>query len=203
MIQPDEPLLETTADKDPLVLFGRWFDEAALVMGDPEAMAVATADGDGRPSVRMVLLKTWDQRGFVFFTNYDSRKGRELAGNPRAALLFHWDACSRQVRLEGPVERTGDAESDAYFGTRPRGSQIGARASRQSRPVDSRGSLDAAVAAVEGEFAGRPIPRPPWWGGFRVDPREFEFWQHRDNRLHDRLRYSPVGEQWEMTRLQP
>jgi pyridoxamine 5'-phosphate oxidase len=203
VIEPDQPLLELTADPDPWAQFRRWFDEAAGAMANPEAMAAATADREGRPSVRMVLLKGWDERGFVFFTNYDSRKGHELSDNPNASLLFHWDPCGRQVRIEGSVERTSEAESDAYFGTRPRGSQVGARASRQSRPVDSREALDVAVLAVDAEFAGRPIPRPASWGGVRILPRAFEFWQHRDNRLHDRLRYSPHGDEWEITRLQP
>ncbi len=203
MIEPSVPLLEDTADTDPLTQFGRWFSEAAAVMEAPEAMAVATADGEGRPSVRMALLKAWGASGFAFFTNYDSRKGRELEANPRAALLFHWDTTARQVRIEGAVERTTDAESDAYFASRHRGSQIGARASHQSQVADGRASLDRQVEAVAAEFDGVEVPRPPWWGGFRVVPSRFEFWQHRDDRLHDRLLYVPGGPGWRIERLQP
>ena len=148
--ETSEPLLEHEADPDPLVQFGRWFDDAAAVVPNPEAMAVATAGGDGRPSVRMVLLKSWGEGGFVFHTNYESRKGRELAVNPHAALLFYWEARGRQVRIEGTVEWVGAEESDAYFSTRPRGGQIGARASRQSQVVDSRSVLDAEVERGDG-----------------------------------------------------
>jgi pyridoxamine 5'-phosphate oxidase len=151
----------------------------------------------------MVLLKAWGPDGFVFFTNYDSRKGRELAVNPRASLLFNWEATSRQVRIEGPAERTSDGESDAYFATRPRGSQIGALASHQSQTVAGRDELDRWVEAVIAEYGDGPIPRPPWWGGVRVTPLVFEFWQHRDNRLHDRLRYTPDDRGWQVQRLQP
>jgi pyridoxamine 5'-phosphate oxidase len=203
MIEPAVPLLEDTVDPDPLDQFHRWFDEAAKVTEAPEAMAVATADAGGRPSVRMVLLKAWGPDGFVFFTNYDSRKGRELAVNPRASLLFNWEATSRQVRIEGPAERTSDGESDAYFATRPRGSQIGALASHQSQTVAGRDELDRRVEAVIAEYGDGPIPRPPWWGGVRVTPLVFEFWQHRDNRLHDRLRYTPDDRGWQVQRLQP
>jgi pyridoxamine 5'-phosphate oxidase len=203
MIEPEVPLLEDTVDPDPLNQFRRWFDEAATVMEAPEAMAVATADAGGRPSVRMVLLKAWGPEGFVFFTNYESRKGRELEVNPYASLLFNWEGTSRQVRIEGPVDRTSDGESDAYFATRPRGSQIGALASRQSRPVAGRSDLDALVEALSEEYEGRTVPRPPWWGGVRIAPVVFEFWQHRDNRLHDRLRYAPDGGGWRVQRLQP
>ncbi len=203
MIQPPVPLLESTVDPDPVVQFGRWFGDAAEVMEAPEAMAVATADAEGRPSVRMVLLKAWDHDGFVFFTNYDSRKGRELEANPNAALLFHWEATARQVRIEGPVERTDARESDDYFGSRPHGSQLGARASRQSEVVADRAELDARIAEVSAEYEGRAVPRPHWWGGVRIVPRSFEFWQHRDDRLHDRLRYTPDGAGWRIERLQP
>jgi len=203
MIEPAERLLEATADPDPLVQFGRWFDDAARVMASPEAMVVASADSGGRPSARMVLLKSWGEAGFVFHTNYDSRKALELAGNPQAALLFHWEPIGRQVRIEGPVERTGDRESDDYFATRPRGGQIAAHASHQSRAIGGRGLLDSRVAALEAEYSGREVPRPAWWGGLRVIPRVFEFWQNRQDRLHDRLRYTPAGNRWEITRLQP
>jgi pyridoxamine 5'-phosphate oxidase len=203
MIEPSVPLLENTVDPDPVVQFDQWYDEAAQVMEAPEAMAVATADAEGRPSVRMVLLKAWGDQGFVFFTNYDSRKGGELETNPHAALLFHWQATGRQVRIEGPVERTSAAESDAYFATRPRGSQIGALASRQSQIATGRDELDERVEAVNAQYEGQEIPRPPWWGGVRVVPASYEFWQHRDNRLHDRLTYTPVGSGWHIRRLQP
>jgi pyridoxamine 5'-phosphate oxidase len=198
-----EPLLESHADPDPLVQFGRWFDDAAAVVVHPEAMAVATAGRDGRPSVRMVLLKSWGAEGFIFHTNYESRKGRELAANPHAALLFYWEPRGRQVRIEGTVAWAGGEESDAYFATRPRGARIGARASHQSEPVESRSALEAEVSAVEAEFAGQEVPRPPWWGGVRVTPTAFEFWQNRDDRLHDRLLYRPGPRGWVVARLQP
>jgi pyridoxamine 5'-phosphate oxidase len=203
MVEPTEPLLEGTADPDPLVQFGRWFDDAAKVMTSPEAMAVASADAQGRPSARMVLLKAWGEEGFVFHTNYDSRKGRELTENPHAALLFYWEPIGRQVRIEGPVERTDGRESDAYFLTRPRGGQISAYASHQSRAIEDRGRLDARVEMVQADYAGREVPRPAWWGGLRVSPRVFEFWQNREDRLHDRLRYAGGSGGWEITRLQP
>jgi len=196
-------LLEANADPDPLAQFSRWFAEAAAAVPNPEAMAVATADVGGHPSVRMVLLKGWDADGFVFHTNFDSRKGQELAENPHAALLFYWEPLGRQVRIEGPVDRIPERDSDSYFQTRPRGGQIGARASRQSRPIDSREELDREVKNLESQFAGREVLRPPWWGGLRVRPRVFEFWQNRVDRLHDRLRYTPVGDRWKIDRLQP
>jgi pyridoxamine 5'-phosphate oxidase len=186
-----------------LVQFGQWYEDAATVVAAPEAMAVATADGDGRPSVRMVLLKEWGEDGFVFHTNRDSRKGRDLDDNPCAALLFHWAPRGRQVRIEGSTGVVDAERSDAYFATRPRGAQIGAWASHQSRSIADRGGLEAAVAAVTVEYADRPIPRPPWWGGVRVVPGVFEFWQNRDDRLHDRLRYTPSGGAWRIERLQP
>jgi pyridoxamine 5'-phosphate oxidase len=175
----------------------------ASVLASPEAMAVASADPEGRPSVRMVLLKAWGTEGFVFHTNYASRKAGELLGNPRAALLFHWEPLGRQVRVEGTAERTSDEESDAYFATRPHGGQIGAWASRQSAVIDGRGRLDDRVAALTAEYAGREVPRPPWWGGVRVRAESYEFWQHRDDRLHDRLRYAPRAGGWVIDRLQP
>lgn len=197
------PLRETAVDPDPLVQFGRWFDDAASVVRSPEAMAVATADPEGRPSVRMVLLKAWGQEGFIFHTNFGSRKAGELFDNPRAALLFHWDPLGRQIRIEGTAERTGDEESDAYFATRPHGGQIGAWASRQSAVIDGRRGLDEQVTALTAEYAGRVVPRPPWWGGVRVRAESFEFWQHRHDRLHDRLRYTPRAGGWAIDRLQP
>ena len=203
MADPFEPLLEDGVDPDPLVQFGRWFDDAATVVASPEAMAVATVDPDGHPSVRMVLLKAWGADGFVFHTNFDSRKGHELAVNPHASLLFYWEPRGRQVRIEGTVERTDDLESDAYFTTRPPGGQIGAHASHQSQPIADRSMLDRRVEEVKAPYAGGPVPRPPWWGGLRVRPQGYEFWQNREDRLHDRLRYTPDGGGWRITRLQP
>lgn len=198
-----EPLLEADADPDPLVQFDRWFADAAEVMDAPEAMAVASVGSDGRPSVRMVLLKQWDEAGFVFHTNYESRKGRELTDRPHAALLLYWEPRGRQVRIEGSVERTAGDESDRYFATRPHGGQIGAHASHQSSVVASRQELDRRFRALDAEFAGRPVPRPSWWGGLRVRPRSFEFWQNRRDRLHDRLVYLPEAGGWRIERLQP
>jgi pyridoxamine 5'-phosphate oxidase len=198
-----EPLLEEDAAADPLAQFGRWFEDAATVMASPEAMAVATADEHGHPSVRMVLLKAWGADGFVFHTNYGSRKGHELTDNPHAALLFYWEPRGRQVRIEGTVDHTTGTESDAYFVTRPPGGQLGAYASHQSEAVDSRAVLDARMASLRDEYAGRPVPRPPWWGGVRVRPRRFEFWQNREDRLHDRLLYVPGADGWAISRLQP
>ncbi len=203
MAGPEVVLDEGGVDPDPFVQFGRWFAEASAVLDAPEAMAVATADTDGRPSVRMVLLKAWARDGFTFFTNYESRKGHELEANPQAALLFHWERFGRQVRIEGPVRRSDPAESDAYFASRAFGSQIGAYASHQSRTVADRPTLDARVVALASELGGRDIPRPPWWGGFRVEPWVFEFWQQGQSRMHDRLRYLPEGEAWRIERLQP
>jgi pyridoxamine 5'-phosphate oxidase len=198
----ERPLDEAELDPDPLRQFAAWFEEAgAAGMRAPEAMALATATPDGRPSVRMVLLKGFDERGFVFFTGYESRKGAELAANPRAALLFYWDPLGRQVRIEGAVERVEEAESDAYFASRPRGAQISASVSPQSRVVESRASLEAAAARLEAR--GGELPRPPAWGGFRLAPETYEFWQHRSNRLHDRLRYRHDGARWRIERLGP
>jgi pyridoxamine 5'-phosphate oxidase len=191
------PLLETDVADDPLVQFHRWLEEAGETVRAPEAMALATADGDGAPSVRMVLLKSADERGFTFFTGFESRKSRDLAANPRAALLFHWDPLGRQVRVAGRVERLGDDESDAYFATRPPGAQAAARGSRQGAPVGSRWELEEAARR-----AG-PGDRPEWWGGYLLRPQSYEFWQHREDRLHDRLRYEPDGPGWRIVRLAP
>ena len=173
--------------EDPFALFAAWFAEAeASEPNDPNAMALATADGAGRPSVRMVLLKGHDPRGFVFYTNRESRKAGDLAVNAEAALLFHWKSLRRQVRIEGSVERASDAESDAYFASRGRDSQLGAWASDQSRPLDARETFEARFDAVNARFANGEVPRPPHWGGYRVVPRAIEFWQDRAHRLHER-----------------
>ncbi len=196
-------LLEEDADSDPFVQFGRWFREAAAVVPSPEAMAVASADLQARPSVRMVLMKAWDEGGFVFHTNFDSRKGHELTENPHASLLFYWEPLGRQVRIEGPVNRISDKESDAYFLTRPAGGRVGAHASHQSQIIDSREALDLQMQRIESQFVGHQVTRPPWWGGLRVQPQVFEFWQNREDRLHDRLRYTPDPAGWKVERLQP
>jgi pyridoxamine 5'-phosphate oxidase len=189
---------------DPLKLFERWLGEARAAGGvEAEAMAVATATPDGEPSARMVLMKGVDERGIVFFTNYASRKGEELARNPRAALLFHWPAIGRQVRVEGPVARVERPESEAYARSRPRESQLSALASPQSRVVPDREWLERRVAELDREHAEGELPVREDWGGFRVEPAAWEFWEHRDNRLHDRLRYERAGDGWRVERLAP
>jgi pyridoxamine 5'-phosphate oxidase len=189
---------------DPLEQFRRWFAEAAAAVDAPEAMAVATATADGGPSVRMVLLKEVGARGLVFYSHTTSRKGRELEENPRAALLFHWSPLGRQVRVEGSVERVSEAQSDAYFATRPRGAQLGAVASRQSEPLASREALAARLAELESDLGDGPVPRPATWGGFLLVPAAWEFWQHRDSRLHDRFRYErDESGGWRIERLFP
>ncbi|MEX2647309.1 MAG: pyridoxamine 5'-phosphate oxidase [Gaiellaceae bacterium] len=190
-------MLESDVDRDPLVQFHRWLEEARAAVRVPEAMALATASGDGAPSLRMVLLKEAGEDGFAFFSGYDSRKGRDLAANPRAALLFHWDELGRQVRVEGPVERLPEEASDAYFATRPAGAQAAARGTRQGEVVETREELEAAARR-----AG-PCRRPDWWGGYLLRPQAYEFWQHREDRLHDRLRYQPDGAGWRIVRLAP
>jgi pyridoxamine 5'-phosphate oxidase len=189
---------------DPLEQFRRWFAEAADALPTPEAMALATSTPDAAPSVRMVLLKGADERGLVFFSHHTSRKGRELEANPQAALLFHWSPLGRQVRVEGRVEHVSAEESDMYFATRPRDAQLGALASRQSEPLGSRADLDERLAGLKSDLGEGPVPRPPTWGGFRLDPESWEFWQHRASRLHDRFRYEaePSGS-WRIERLSP
>lgn len=201
----DRPLEESDLDPDPLVQFGRWFDEALRGAAfEPEALALATATADGSPSVRMVLNKGFDERGFTFFTNYGSRKAAELEANPRAALLFHWPELGRQVRIEGPVERVGRAETEAYARGRGRGSQLSALASPQSRPVESREWLERRVAELDRLHADEELPVKDEWGGYRLAPLAWEFWQHRDNRLHDRFRYLPAdGGAFTVERLGP
>jgi pyridoxamine 5'-phosphate oxidase len=221
-------LRRADADADPVVQFKKWFDQAAgtrasgrlrrffiglyksllLLTGneamDVNAMTLATADKQGRPSARIVLLKGVDERGFVFFTNYDSRKGRELADNPQAALVFYWADQERQVCVSGRVSPLPAPESDAYFQSRPRGSKLGAWASKQSRPVPDRAALEANWRQTEARYPGPEVPRPPHWGGFLLVPSAIEFWQGRPNRLHDRLRYTrqPEG-RWLIERLSP
>jgi len=191
-------------DKDPLALFGAWYAEAqACGLKDPTAVALATADAAGRPSVRMVLLKGADTAGFVFYTNLESRKGRQLTENPNAALCFHWMPLGRQVRVEGAVEAVTPAEADAYFSTRGRDSQIGAWASKQSQALEGRFELERRVAKYALKFGIGSVPRPPFWSGFRLVPRRIEFWREGFARLHDRLVYHRAGEGWTTERLFP
>jgi pyridoxamine 5'-phosphate oxidase len=173
------------------------------IVPEPNAMSLGTVDGGGRPSVRIVLLKGVDERGFVFYTNYDGRKGRELLGQPQAALCFYWATLDIQVRIEGTVTKVADKEADAYFASRERRSQIGAWASRQSRPLESPTALDERVAAYEKEFAGRDVPRPDFWSGFRVSPERIEFWKGKPNRLHERHLYTRDGGSWRIDTLYP
>jgi pyridoxamine 5'-phosphate oxidase len=191
-------------DSDPIALFDSWFAEAeASEPNDANAMALATATTNGRPSVRMVLLKGHGPEGFVFYTNAESRKGQEIAANPQAALLFHWKSLRRQVRVEGPLSEVTSAEADAYFHSRPRVSQLGSAASDQSSPLDARQTYLDRVEELSTRFEGREIPRPPHWTGFRVAPKHIEFWLDRPNRLHERRRFTRQGERWTSTLLYP
>jgi pyridoxamine 5'-phosphate oxidase len=198
-------LKESDTDPNPTDQFRRWFDEAlASNLHEPNAMTLATATPDGHPSARVVLLRGFDERGFVFYTNYEGRKGWELETNPYAALVFYWGELERQVRVEGRVGRVSHEESDAYFAGRPRGSQLGAWASEQSRPIKDRGALEERLRELEAEYEGCEVPRPPFWGGYRVEPETIEFWQGRENRLHDRLLYRRLEDGgWRRERLQP
>jgi pyridoxamine 5'-phosphate oxidase len=190
--------------QDPLEQFEHWFAEAKRAGVEvPEAMTLATADAEGAPSARMVLLKGAGEDGFVFYTGYGSRKSEELEQNPSAALVFYWRPHGRQVRVEGSVERVSEAESAEYFATRPRGSQLAAWASRQSRPLGSREELERRYAELEREYEDRDVPLPPHWGGYRLRPEAIEFWEHRENRLHDRIRYTRAREGWKVERLSP
>lgn len=196
--------MDIAAATDPFEAFQAWFKEAeGTEVNDPNAFALATVSAEGRPSVRVLLLKGLDDRGFVFYTNTQSRKGQHLDATGVAAMNFHWKSLRRQVRVEGPVERVTDAEADAYFASRPRGSQIGAWASQQSRPLDSRATLEQRIAALAEEHEGRDVPRPPHWTGYRLVPDYIEFWQDREFRLHDRITFTRDGTAWAKARLYP
>lgn len=199
-----QPLRRNDLDPEPLRQFQAWYEAArGADVSRPDALALATATPDGRPSVRFVLLKEADDRGFLFYSSYESRKGDELHANPRAALCFYWHELGRQVRIEGPVSRLARSESDRYFDSRPHGAQLSAIASRQSEVVAGRSELEAAVEALKARYGEGVLPRPEHWGGFLVAPELYEFWQHRDDRLHDRFRYRRDGEEWTIERLSP
>ncbi len=193
-----------TLAEEPLRLFGQWLaDATASEPNDPNAVALATVDQDGLPDVRMVLLKGYDERGFVFYTNFESAKGREILGSMKAAMCFHWKSLRRQVRVRGPVEVVSDTEADEYYASRPRGSRIGAWASKQSRPLESRFALEKAVAEYTARYPVGDIPRPAHWSGFRIMPTQIEFWHDRPFRLHDRVVFARKNGAWEKARLYP
>ena len=193
-----------TQESEPFALFGEWLKEAeGSEINDPNAVALATVDSDGLPNVRMVLLKGFDTRGFVFYTNFESRKGQEILGQKKAAMCFHWKSLRRQVRVRGPVTVVSDEEADAYYASRARGSRIGAWASKQSRPLEGRFALEKAVAEVTARYAIGEIPRPPFWSGFRIEPESIEFWHDRQFRLHDRVEFRRDGEDWSKIRMYP
>jgi pyridoxamine 5'-phosphate oxidase len=199
-----ETLNETDVDPNPFQQFQRWFDQAVSAeLPEPNAMTLATATKDGVPAARIVLLKAVDDRGLTFFTNYNSNKGKELETNPQAALVFLWTELERQVRIVGTVEKVSAEESDSYFFSRPHNSRLGAWASEQSEIIPDRDVLEQKLAALKVEYENREVPRPPHWGGFRVIPREIEFWQGRSSRLHDRLLYRRDGESWTIERMSP
>lgn len=198
-------LLERDVDPDPFRQFERWFAEAgASGIAHPNAMTLTTVSAEGKPSSRTLLLKGFDADGFVFFTNFNSRKSADLSARPVASILFYWQPpLDRQIRIEGAISRVSDGESDQYFATRPRGSQVGAWASAQSEVIPDRAALEKSVKKYERQFAGKPVPRPPFWGGFRLRPEEFEFWLSQPDRLHDRLRYRRTDRGWKIERLAP
>jgi pyridoxamine 5'-phosphate oxidase len=197
------PLDTDDVNANPFEQFQLWFAESLGLMDEREAVALVTSTPEGAPSVRMVLMRHHDGTSFGWYTNYESRKGRELAANPRAALLWYCEPLGRQIRIEGDVEKMSNAESDGYFASRHRGSQLGAHASQQSDPLKSRAELEEKVAEFGALYEGRDVPRPSFWGGYRLTPSRFEFWQHRDDRLHDRIVYLPSGSAWSRERLSP
>jgi len=201
--EPWIPLELSACDPNPFVQFQRWFDDAKGKMAERDAISVATSTRDGRPSTRMVLLRHVDDHSVGWFTNYDSRKGHDLHENPFAAILWYCEPRGRQVRMEGPVEKMTPSESDAYFATRARGSQLGAHASAQSSVIASREELEERVIELDAEYLGRDIPRPDNWGGYRLTPNRFEFWQHRESRLHDRIVYVSTPNGWTLERQAP